>query len=114
MKIDGYDFGTIVIDKKEYNNDIVIQGGKIRKRNKKASKPFRAKYGHTPLSVQEDIPWNCSILVIGCGMNSLLPVMDEVKQEAGKRGVKLMMLPTKQALLHVNDDDTNLILHLTC
>lgn len=114
MKVNRYDFGTIVIDGKEYNNDIIIQGDMIRKRKKKASKPFRAQFGHTPLSVHEDIPWDCTTLVIGCGMNSLLPVMDEVKQEAGKRGVKLVMLPTTEALSYVNDDDTNVILHLTC
>jgi hypothetical protein len=36
---------------------VVIDRGKIRKRSKKPSKPFRDTFGHTPLSVKEKIPW---------------------------------------------------------
>jgi len=28
---------------------------------------FREQFGHTPLSIEEDIPWKCSQLVIGTG-----------------------------------------------
>jgi len=31
--------------------------GTVRKRKKKASKKFRDAFGHTPLSVEEKIPW---------------------------------------------------------
>ena len=51
MKVTRYDFGTIVIDGKEYNKDIIIDREKIRKRDKKASKSLKARYGHTPLSI---------------------------------------------------------------
>ena len=37
------------------------------RRSKKASKPFREAFGHTPLSVQEKIPWKCRRLVVGTG-----------------------------------------------
>ena len=114
MKVTRYDFGTIVIDGKEYNKDIIIDMGKIRKRDKKASKSLKARYGHTPLSINEDIPWDCKRLIIGRGMSSLLPVMDEVKKEAGKKGVELVLLPTSKAIKHLNDNETNFILHLTC
>ena len=46
MMVNHYTFGIIVISDKEYTHDIVIRGGGIEKRNKKASKPFRAHYGH--------------------------------------------------------------------
>jgi hypothetical protein len=32
--------------------------------------------------------------VIGTGMNGALPVMDEVKKEAERRNVELIILPT--------------------
>jgi hypothetical protein len=55
---------------------VIVDHGRIRKRRKKPSKKFRGNFGHTPLSVQEDIPWDCRHLVIGTGTGAL-PVMDE-------------------------------------
>ena len=42
--------------------------------------------------------------------------MDEVKQEAERRGIKLVILPTTEAidLLKKEPADTNAILHVTC
>ena len=44
-------FGEIEVEGKRYTHDVVIDGGKVRKRKKGPSKQFREKYGHTPLSV---------------------------------------------------------------
>ncbi len=44
------------IDGVTYEHDLVIDRSEIRKREKKASKQYRAAYGHTPLSAKEDIP----------------------------------------------------------
>ncbi len=42
--------------------------------------------------------------------------MDEVKQEAKRRKVELLILPTEEAmeLLNQHAEKTNAILHLTC
>jgi len=47
-------------------------------------------------------------------MYESLPVMEEVVSEAKRRGVKLLMVNTEDALQYINKKDTNLILHLTC
>ena len=114
LEVKGFQFGSIVIDGREYTKDIVIDGGKIKKRKKKSSKPYRARFGHTPLSIDENIPWNCKRLVIGRGVSEALPVMEEVRQEAASRGTELLLLPTEEALRYINRRDTNLVLHLTC
>jgi hypothetical protein len=57
MRLEGFTFGSICIDDVTYRHDVVIDRGKIRKRSKKPSKPFRDTFGHTPLSVKEKIPW---------------------------------------------------------
>ena len=97
-------------------NDLVIDRGKIRKRKKAASRKFRDAYGHTPLTVGEDIPWRCRRLVVGTGADGALPVMDQVREEARRRDVELVTLPTAQAIgmLAGAPADTNAILHLTC
>jgi hypothetical protein len=56
MRFGRFKFGSVQIDGVTYEYDVVIDGGSIRKRKKKPSKPFRNAYGHTPLSAAEDIP----------------------------------------------------------
>ncbi len=116
MRIEHFLFGSICIDGTEYKHDVVIDRGKISKRKKKASKPYRQQYGHTPLSIREDIPWNCRRLIIGTGAYGSLPVMDEVAREAVERQVELVLLPTSEAIQKVNESDaeTNAVLHVTC
>ena len=114
MKVKELSFGSINIDEKDYFKDIVIHKGKIEKRKKKESKRFRDRFGHTPLSISENIPWDCKKLIIGTGHNSALPVMKEVEKKAKKKGVDLVLMNTPDAILNINEKDTNLILHLTC
>lgn len=115
MRFEGFAFGFLRIDGVVYEHDVVIDRGKIRERKKKPSRKFRAAYGHTPLSVEEAIPWKCRRLVVGTGTGAL-PVMEEVKREAQRRKVELLILPTAQALetLQREPADTNAILHVTC
>ncbi len=114
MKVDHLSFGKIIIDGQTYREDIVIVDKQIIHREKDASRKWKAKYGHTPLSVEENIPWQCRKLVIGTGMYGALPVMPEVKEKAEKLGVELQIMPSPQAVRHLDDRHTNLILHLTC
>jgi hypothetical protein len=76
---------------------------------------FRDRFGHTPLSVEEEIPWKCRLLVIGTGTGAL-PVMEEVNREAHRRKIKLQISPTAEAIkiLEKHPERTNAILHLTC
>jgi hypothetical protein len=79
------------------------------------SKRFRDKLGHTPLSIEEEIPWKCHRLVIGTGAYGRLPVMKEVKLEAERLHVELVIVPTSEAIrLLERESAANAILHLTC
>jgi hypothetical protein len=115
MRFEAFSFGSIRIDGVTYTHDVMIDRGRVRKRNKKPSKKFRDAFGHTPLSIEEDIPWKCRRLVIGTGTGRL-PVMDEVKQEARRRHVKLVILPTAAAIAELRERPgrVNAILHVTC
>jgi hypothetical protein len=115
MQFQAFSFGSICIDGTTYEHDVVIDRGEIRRRKKKPSKKFREQFGHTPLSVEEDIPWKCRHLIIGTG-GGALPVMEEVKAEARRREVELTIVPTTEAIkaLQENPTDTNAILHVTC
>jgi len=116
MHCEGFSFGAIRIDGVTYEHDVVIDRGEVSKRKKKSSKKFRDEFGHTPLSVEENIPWKCRRLLVGTGANGALPVMDEVKREAERRKIELLILPTRKAIETLNQEpeDTNAILHITC
>src|SRR2546427_11614637 len=74
MRFEEFSFGSIRIDGVAYEHDVVIDRGEVRKRKKKASKKVRDAFGHTPLSLEEKIPWKCRRLVVGTGTGAL-PVM---------------------------------------
>jgi hypothetical protein len=116
MKFGHFSFGSVQIDDATYEHDVVIDRGEVLKRRKKPSKRVQDEFGHTPLSVEEDIPWKCKQLIIETGAYGRLPVMEEVKHEAQLRNVKLLVLPTVEAIerLGQDPDDTNAILHVTC
>jgi len=116
MRFEDFSFGSIRIDGVTYGYDVVIDRGKIGKRKKKASKKFRDEFGHTPVSIEEEIPWKCRRLVVGTGTHGGLPVMKEVKLEAKRRKIELLILPTPEAIkaLEKNADQTHALLHVTC
>ena len=110
-------FGEIEVEGKRYTHDVVIEGGKVRKRKKGASKHFREEFGHTPLSAEEEIPWGGKRLLVGTGAHGALPVMDEVLAEAKRRGIELIAAPASevcQLLEEVKKGQAYAILHCTC
>lgn len=110
-------FGTIEVDGRRYENDVVIDRGVVTKRHKKASKRYRDAYGHTPLSVDETIPWGGDRLIVGTGAEGALPIMSHVREEAARRGIELVAVPTAQAcrlIESLDSDDVRAILHITC
>jgi hypothetical protein len=116
MQFTHFAFGVIDIDGVTYEYDLVVDRGEIHRRKKKASKKFREKFGHTPLSIQENIPWKCTRLVIGTGAYGRLPVMNDVRREARDRRIELVVLPTAEAIkvLQKHAKKTNAVLHVTC
>ena len=115
MHFEKFSFGSIRIDGVTYEHDVIIDRGQVGKRKKKPSKRFRDAFGHTPLSIEEEIPWKCRRLVIGTGTGAL-PIMENVKREAARRKIELLVLPTTKAIeeLKKSPDETNAILHVTC
>ena len=110
-------FGSIEVDGCEYQNDIIIEGGRVRKRKKKPSKPYRNEFGHTPLSADEQLPWGGDQLIIGTGAYGSMPIMPQVVEEARRRGVDLTAVPTEDAcrlIASLDRREVYAVLHVTC
>jgi hypothetical protein len=116
MSFGEFSFGSIQIDVRTYEHDVVIGRGEIRKRKKKPSKKFREQFGHAPLSAEEEFLWKSKQLIIGTGAYGRLPVMEEVKQEAERRKVELHVLQTTEAIKALKKEakGANAVLHVTC
>jgi hypothetical protein len=110
-------FGEIQIEGQRYGHDVVIDAGRIRRRQKGPSKILRDQFGHTPLSVAEDIPWGGRVLIVGTGADGQLPVAPEVYVEADRRGVEIDARPTPDAcrlLARLKPTEVHAVLHVTC
>ena len=110
-------FGEVEIEGETYERDVVIDGGKIRKRRKGPSKPRRGEFGHTPLTNAEDIPWGGSRLIVGIGAKGALPISPDVYEEAQRRGSRIEAVPTRDACRLVKELDASevyAVLHVTC
>ncbi len=117
MKIRLVTFGEIEIEGQHYNHDVVIEKGQVQKRKKKLSKAYSSRFGHTPLSVEENIPWHGTKLFVGTGAYGSLPIMSEVYEEAQRKGVEVIAKPTVEVCELVKKykpNDVNAILHVTC
>jgi len=117
MKAKWIAFGEVEIEGRRYPHDVVIDAGRVKKRRKKPSKPHRDEYGHTPLSVDETIPWGGGRLIVGTGASGSLPIMPAVFEEADRRGVEVVAVRTKDALRLLRDSpagDVYAIVHVTC
>lgn len=117
MKARWIRFGEIEVEGVRYDYDVVIDKGKVAKRSKKASKAYRDRFGHTPLSADETIPWGGKRLIVGTGESGSLPITADVWHEAQRRGVEVVAEPTEKALLLLRDidaKDVRAVLHVTC
>lgn len=110
-------FGLVEIDGRRFDRDVVVEAGHVRRRKKKPSKAYRDRYGHTPLSPDEQIPWSASRLIVGTGTSGQLPIMPELYQEAQRRGVEVVALPTEEAcrlLSGTGRREAAAVIHVTC
>ncbi len=117
MKIEKVSFGSIKVDGKEFKKDIIIEKGKIKPRGKSASRKYKHIYGHTPLTTEENIPWDCETLVIASGFYGALPIKEEVIEEAKRRGVDVKIVRTielPEVFSRFDLTKTNFVIHLTC
>ena len=117
MKARWIAFGEIEVEGKRYTHDVVIDAGRVSKRVKKASKAYRDQFGHTPLSVKENIPWGGRRLNVATGQSGSLPIMPGVWKEAEQRGVEIVAAPTEEALRLLGDleaKDVFAVVHVTC
>jgi hypothetical protein len=117
-KIDDTWFGSITVDGKVYEHDIIIRlSGKVRKRNKELS---QALYGtsHTLslAEVKELHRKKAERLIVGAGQEGQVTLSPEAAEFLAKRGCAVDLLPTPTAVKLWNKTEGKVLglFHITC
>jgi hypothetical protein len=110
--IESYSFGHIVIDGKEYSNDVLILGQRI--------KNWWRRRGHElcPDDLGEVVSEGPQALVVGTGAYGLVQVPAETREYLESQGIELVVEATDKACDTYNrlclSQRVAAALHLTC
>jgi len=112
--IQGYAFGRIVVNGKEFTSDIIIYPDRVDDR-------WWRRKGHRlqMADLQDILQAKPEVLIIGTGAHGAVQVDPEVKQTLAQQGIELIALPTEAACQRYNElaNSKRVVvaaLHLTC
>lgn len=111
--IDSYSFGKIVIDGKEYTNDVIIFPDRVKS-------SWWRKEGHSlyPEDIEDITKESPEVLIVGTGAYGRLSIPSETREYIKSDGIEIIAEKTEEACKTYNDlkDEKKTIaaLHLTC
>ena len=113
--ISSYHFGQITINKKLYNNDVIIISGKVID-NWWRQEGHKLQLDDVQKVLEEEKP---DILVVGTGAYGIMKVDSAVKDYLRDNKIKLCVEPTKNAIqiynkLYKKNEKVMGAFHLTC
>ncbi len=111
--IDTYSFGNIMIDGKTYTSDVIIYPDRV-------NSSWWRKVGHelSADDLEDVLDSKPDVIVVGMGDPGLMRVLPETEKLIKSEGIKLIVLPTKEACQTYNRLSSSqkvvAFLHLTC
>src|ERR1700758_2197595 len=105
MEIEGTTFGTITIDGKTYEHDVIIRlSGEVVKRKKKLSKRL---YGTSHIVSKDEAKFvfekGCRQLILGSGQEGNVHHSPEAEAFFAKKDCEVVTRPTPQAIRAFNE-----------
>jgi hypothetical protein len=118
MEIENTTFGTITINGKTHEHDVLIRlSGEVVKRKKKLSKKY---YGTSHVLSKEEAKFiferGCNELIIGSGQMNNVRLSPEAEAYFKKKDYKVLLQPTPDAIQVFNKSHAKKIglFHVTC
>jgi hypothetical protein len=118
MKIERTTFGTITIDGKTYEHDVIIRlSGEVAKRKKKLSKKY---YGTSHVLSKDEAKFvfenGCEQLILGSGQMGNVQLSPEAEAYFAEKGCMVLLQPTPKAIRTFNNSHAQKIglFHVTC
>jgi hypothetical protein len=117
-QIDETHFGSITIDGREYDFDVVIElDGTVRKRKKKLSKAlFGTSHVLSRDEAQDVFQAGVHLLIIGTGQEDSVRLSAEAGAYFTEHGTRTRLLPTPEAIDAYNEAEGPVVglFHITC
>ena len=111
-------FGSITVDGKTYEHDVIIRlSGEIIKRKKKLSKKY---YGTSHVISKDEAEFvfekGCEQLILGSGQMDNVRLSPEAEAYFAKKGCKVLLQPTPEAISVFNRSKAKKVglFHVTC
>src|SRR5213079_711245 len=118
MEIERTTFGTITIDGKTYEHDVIIRlSGEVARRKKKLSKKY---YGTSHVLSKDEAKFiyedGCEQLILGSGQMGNVHLSPEAETYFAKKGCTVLLQPTPKAIHTFNNSHAKKIglFHITC
>ncbi|MFB9264364.1 Mth938-like domain-containing protein [Bradyrhizobium erythrophlei] len=118
MEIEDTTFGTITIDGKTYEHDVIIRlSGEVTKRKKKLSKKY---YGTSHVLSKDEAKFvfedGCEQLILGSGQFGNVHLSPEAETYFAKKSCTVVLQPTPEAIHTFNRSHAKKIglFHVTC
>jgi hypothetical protein len=118
MEIERTTFGTITIDGKTYEHDVIIRlSGEVVKRKKKLSKKY---YGTSHVLSKDEAKFvferGCEQIILGSGQMGNVHLSPEAEAYFAKKGCEVLLQSTPEAIGVFNRSHAKKIglFHVTC
>ncbi|MGD0635171.1 MAG: MTH938/NDUFAF3 family protein [Beijerinckiaceae bacterium] len=118
MTIEDTKFGSITIDGKTYEHDVIVRlSGKVEKRKKKLSKE---QYGTSHIISKDEAKFifedGCDVLIVGAGQEGNVRLSPEASDYFDGKGCRVLLQPTPEAIRSFNQSHEKKIalMHVTC
>lgn len=117
-RIDRTQFGSVTIDGKRYEHDVLIRlGGKVEKRKKKLSKAVYGTSHIISLAEARHVHQQGAVrLLIGAGQSGTVTLSPEAAAYLERHGCQVQLLPTPEVIPVWNQAEGAVLglLHVTC
>ncbi|MGO9172097.1 MAG: Mth938-like domain-containing protein [Rhodomicrobium sp.] len=118
MTIESTAFGSITVDGKTYEHDVIIRlSGEVTKRKKELSKQY---YGTSHVISKDEAKFvfekGCEQLIVGSGQMGNVHLSPEAETYFAKKGCEVFLLPTPEAIDAFNKSKARKagLFHVTC
>ena len=117
-RIDGTEFGSIIIDGRRIEHDVLIRlSGEVTKRKKKLSKVIYGTSHIVSLGEAEYIyEKGAERLIVGTGQSGMVELSEEARDYFEKKQLEVDLAPTPEAITRWNKASGRVIglFHVTC
>jgi hypothetical protein len=118
MRIDRSEFGSITVDGKTYDHDVMIGlSGRVSKRKKKLSKQqYGTSHVVSKAEAKAVFEKGSDVIIIGSGQEGNVRLSPEAEDYFAKKGCKVLLQPTQKAIRSFNRSAKRKIalMHVTC